>query len=559
MPTTIRNPIPDWLQPQNASVLDPAWVTALRTIASVIGANDPQAQVTALMAPMNVGEVESPIAKVVTAIAAKVKSLRASPQDVAALAEKLKLATGGKPKAVAEVVADRTHALGGFSVNPRTGEIPQEGVMVGRYPNQSQRTANMPPQDLTPAAVTKFLKANADVLAKEERRPTHVGGWMKKDEAGTPLEAFLDVSEKHDTVRSATKRGELQTDPAMVRNANDTWPNGQEQVYDVASGTESPVGNLADFLRGVTRDSDGRTFQQRLDEMFTAGEPVMADKQDWWGLPGGPYEDVYGPDRLRQNAGFLAATSPETKPIENARVASEYTRRAIKGEPIIQPDYRIPDDAVAFTPGKQMKYEQSRIANLEKAAAGDLDAMRMDKINDMAHANIGDDVSVIDRRFAKVAEDPKAGIYAGAEPNLVEPAMDYHPEGGPGAYAWFSNAVIDGAKRNGMTVKKYSATVWEGIGETIRTTGELFGVPHPASAIPEAEGGFNDILPKLVAEKASKLGITVPEMVQRLRSGDANLLAAVLSTPAGLQAYRAWAARTGAPQPESPPAGGLDD
>jgi hypothetical protein len=185
--------------------------------------------------------------------------------------------------------------------------------------------------------------------------------------------------------------------------------------------------------------------------------------------------------------------------------------------------------------------------------------MRMDKINDMAHANIGDDVSVIDRRFAKVAEDPKAGIYAGAEPNLVEPAMDYHPEGGPGAYAWFSNAVIDGAKRNGMTVKKYSATVWEGIGETIRTTGELFGVPHPASAIPEAEGGFNDILPKLVAEKASKLGITVPEMVQRLRSGDANLLAAVLSTPAGLQAYRAWAARTGAPQPESPPAGGLDD
>lgn len=57
MPAAIQNPIPDWMRQENASVLDPAWMTALRKIASLVGANDPQAQVAAMAAPMDVGPV----------------------------------------------------------------------------------------------------------------------------------------------------------------------------------------------------------------------------------------------------------------------------------------------------------------------------------------------------------------------------------------------------------------------------------------------------------------------------------------------------------------------
>jgi hypothetical protein len=171
---------------------------------------------------------------------------------------------------------------------------------------------------------------------------------------------------------------------------------------------------------------------------------------------------------------------------------------------------------------------------------GNIDDLRADKVNDMGHALMGEDVSVIDRHYSKIAEDPSRGIYADAASNVIPGAIDGDPE----LYAWIQNAVKDGAKRNGLTEKNYSATVWEGIRSTIKNTGELFGVKHRASAIPDSEGGFGDILVKLIQEKSQKLGITVAEMESRLRNGDASLLAAILSTPAGIKAYQAWSGQS---------------
>lgn len=48
----IRNPTPDWLKPENASVLDSPVTKALRTLAHLIGADDPQSQVLGLMTPL---------------------------------------------------------------------------------------------------------------------------------------------------------------------------------------------------------------------------------------------------------------------------------------------------------------------------------------------------------------------------------------------------------------------------------------------------------------------------------------------------------------------------
>lgn len=48
----IRNPTPDWLKPENASVLDSPVTKAIRTLAHLIGADDPQSQVLGLMTPL---------------------------------------------------------------------------------------------------------------------------------------------------------------------------------------------------------------------------------------------------------------------------------------------------------------------------------------------------------------------------------------------------------------------------------------------------------------------------------------------------------------------------
>lgn len=50
----IQDPTPAWLKPENASVLDSPVTKALRILAGLIGADDPQSQVLGLMAPLEV-------------------------------------------------------------------------------------------------------------------------------------------------------------------------------------------------------------------------------------------------------------------------------------------------------------------------------------------------------------------------------------------------------------------------------------------------------------------------------------------------------------------------
>jgi len=55
MPASIQNPIPEWLRPGGESVLDPTYVTVLRKLAHLFGADDPTSQVAATMTPMQTG------------------------------------------------------------------------------------------------------------------------------------------------------------------------------------------------------------------------------------------------------------------------------------------------------------------------------------------------------------------------------------------------------------------------------------------------------------------------------------------------------------------------
>ena len=55
MPTVIRDPTPSWLKKENASVFDSPTIQAIRWLAGMIGADDPQSQVLGLMNPTEVG------------------------------------------------------------------------------------------------------------------------------------------------------------------------------------------------------------------------------------------------------------------------------------------------------------------------------------------------------------------------------------------------------------------------------------------------------------------------------------------------------------------------
>ena len=441
-------------------------------------------------------------------------------------AAKLNPATVPMPARPANVVKTVKRA-GGITINPFTGEMPDSGVMVGRYANMDARTVEIPATKFNQRVVSKFYLDNQKELAKPGR---YVGIWNDPSSGNV----YLDISQRFtggkpdEAVNPAlARRQAVKFGEAQAPNLQEPG-KGQKAAYDVGAGEEVPIGNVYQFVQTPE-------FQQRMDEMLAVGSDVMerAGSKPWWSLRGGAMERVYGAEQLPTVAGYVASTSPSTDPVENVRRASEYMRRDIKGEPVIQPEYRRPATAMT-TPGKMLGMEAGLKPNLERVAARRPEQVRKDKVNDMFHALMGKDVGVYDRHWAKLVEDPARGIYAEKAPNIVEGAMDGSPE----LYAWIDNAVRTGAERNGMPVSEYSARIWEGIRETIRSKGELYGTKYRAEAVPEYSGGIDEIFSQLVKAKAKHLKLSVADMEQRLRSGDAELLSALLATPSGFALYR---------------------
>jgi hypothetical protein len=485
-------------------------------------------------------------------------------------------------------VHDEILAKDGITVQPATGQqvISGEGgpAMVGVFPNQTPRTMRFSAEEFSPKSVKEFYEVNRDVLAKDKNAEAFVGGWRDK----TTGDIFLDISEGHLTkqgapdIRSATKAGEVQ-DPTRLRRKptgftqerdpiTGAWPKPQEAIHDPRfkpeeEGAFPPIGNLYEFLQ-----SD--EFRSRVQEMAEIGRKAMGgENPEWWNIVNGPMARVYGKENVEALAGYIASTSPQNGPVANMKMASELMRRHLKDQPVRQPDWRAPADAMGkvdlatgervlgtsgenkgkfvsegFAPSAGQKFPNlgTYAANAEKVQAGAPETVTDDKVNDMFRALMGKLVGVFDRHWAKIAEKPEAGIYADAVQNRLAGSMT---SGQIEAYPVIENRVRDLAKQAGVDVSKYSAWVWEGIRDTIRNTGQLFGQQHRASAVPETTTGFNEIFEQLVDAKAKHLGISVGEFEKRLRNGDAELLTLLLATPVGAAAYAKWQGQTAGQPP----------
>lgn len=415
---------------------------------------------------------------------------------------------------------------GGSTTNVNTGESPTSGLMMGIYKNADPRAFNTPGR-VTQADLENFVQTNrsalrlagrSDLVGPRQPGDRYLGTWRDPD-TGV---AYVDVSQRFDPdqIRQATKFGER---------------TGQIAGWDLGAKVPIPVGNWPAYITEPA-------FHQRMHEMADVGRQYLSQHptREWW--TNEPFARVYGEERMPQVAGYTAATAPNAAPRENLQTMSEYMRRHIRGEPVLQPDWRVPEGMMTRSPGAQIGMEQSRALNLDRAFRGATSELQRQKVREEAQALLGDQWAVVlDRHWARLAEDPSRGVFANAQEGVISSA----PRKGPTDYDLLKTEVTKAAQVAGRTPNGFSADVWTGIRDTIQRTSELYGQKFRGSAITGESKSYADHFEDLIRDKAQHLGITAGEMEKRLRSGDANLMSWVLATtPAAWQAYRQYQGHT---------------
>lgn len=418
---------------------------------------------------------------------------------------------GQYPTTTAGRIRNKTREQGGYTVNLMTGVEPETGIMMGKYANNSGRTGVLPGGKIKSAEIKGWVKKNANALSRVDH---HLGTWLEQ-----PTNTlYMDVAKwfAPEDIRKATKFGEK---------------TGQKAGFNLGTLEETPVGNWQEFIHGDE-------FAARMDEMAKIGRDYLDTHatKEWWDIHGTIFEEIYGTEMLEKVAGFIASTSPSSNPTTNLRLASEYIRRSLKGEDILQPNWRVPEGTQTRTPGTQLSHHgQRNPENFRAVEEGRLEDLSSYKVNDMGQALLGEpDASVFDRWWARLAEKPEAGVFTGPQEAKIPSTTE---KGLGNAYLSLRSVVAQAAKSAGRSAKDFSADVWTGMREVAKNTGELYGQKLNKGAIQGESKGMADILTDLVESKAKFLGISKDEMIQRLRKGDENLLSLVLATPLGAYLY----------------------
>src|SRR3974390_865780 len=404
-------------------------------------------------------------------------------------------------------VVNKLRDQGGYSVHLGTGEVPQEGLMVGKYANTDPRNTVLEPGS-TPSDLEAVARKNAKLY---ERPDIYFSSW-RDPETG---KMYFEPSQRfgQDELRKATKFGER---------------TGQISGYNTQAGETFPIGNWEQFVTGT--GPHGPEFKNRMFEMAKEGRDYLSQfpAKEGWAMHGGPFERAWGAENLPQAAGFTGATAPNSSPAENLRVMSEYMRRHIKGEPVIQPDWRAGPGNQWLAEGKQMPMEKARVGNLTKAAAGKYNELGGDKVRNEAKAMMGDpNAVVLDRHWARIAEKPSAGVFTNVQEGMIR----------GDEYETTKKAVTEAAKELGRDPRALSADVWTGIRERLKKYAELYGVKYKKGAVTGESKSYADILDDLIASKAEFRGMSRGDFEKRLRAGDDNLLSWVLTTPIGAGAF----------------------
>jgi hypothetical protein len=411
-------------------------------------------------------------------------------QDVLNSIESKKVTEGlGQFKSTKPSEIYKKTMAGGYSVNVPTGDIPTEGLMMGIYKNTDPRNKVL--DKLTKKDIEQQYLVNKKALDKQEN---YFGTWLDPESQKT----YLDVSQKFapNELRKAVKFGER---------------TNQIAGYNVGKGESFPVGNWSEFIRSPE-------YNQRLSELNQSGVDYLKQHPtvNWWDLRGTQLEDLYGKEKMQNLAGYLAATSPVSDVPRNARIASEYMRRQIAGEPVIQPNFRMPENAVFETVGNMMPMETGRAKNLLAASEGRIEDLQKEKVRNMGRALLGDpNAMVFDRHWANLSEKPAANIFTGVEKGVFPSGKQY---------ADLEKIVANQAKSANMTPRDFSANVWTGYRNKAQQEGNVFGQKTAGAGIQGESKSIADTYLDLIKTKAEKLNIPYNEMIKKLKSGEISLL-----------------------------------
>lgn len=387
-------------------------------------------------------------------------------------------------------IVNQTKKNQGYSVNLPTGTVPNDGLMMGMYKNTDPR--NLVKEGMISQS---DVKAQATKNAAQYGKPdVFFGTWFNQPENKT----YLDVVKRFDPkdLRKAVKFGEK---------------TGQLAGFNLGSFEEFPVGNWNKFVNSPE-------YAQRLTELNKAGQDYLSQHPtlNWWDLHGTPLEEIYGKENLTNMAGYLAATSPVSDVPRNARIASEYMRRQLAKEPIIQPNFRMPETSVFETPGNMMPMETGRKQNLIAASEGRIDDLRKEKVRSMGKALLGDpNAIVLDRHWANLSEKPSENIFTGIEKGVFPSGKQYSD---------LEKIIAAQAQKEGLTPRDFSANVWTGYRDMAQKNKSVFGQKTAGAGIQGESKSIADTYMDQLMTKAQKLGISKEEIIKRIRAGDMSLL-----------------------------------
>jgi hypothetical protein len=432
----------------------------------------------------------------------------------------------------------KTREQGGYTVHLGTGEVPESGLLVGTGPQAKDIGIYQSPVVNPKVSIVTGRPPTAEDLAEHAfrnreqfLRDKYFGTWQSPEGA-----TYLDVTRRFepDEIRQATKFGERLN---------------QREGYNVALGETFPIGNWRDFI--TTPE-----FHARMHEMAGQGREYLKafPTQNWW--ENLPFRQTYGDELMPNVAGYIAATAPGDAPIRNLQNASEYIRRHIAREPIIQPDWRVPANAVFRNPGSQIGMEASREANLLKASqARDLSGLltlQREKVQHEGRALLLDPYGVpIDRHWVRLSEAPERGIYASTQEGTIGSRVTSEQPVSP--YNALLSEIYVAGDRAGETPGVFSSNVWTGIRNWIQKHNELYGTKFRGSAIPGESKSYADHFTDLKQAVAAEKRMSVKQLERELEKGNANLLSLMLGTPATYAGFLHYTnEREAANQPHRP-------
>jgi hypothetical protein len=307
----MRNPVPAWLRPENASVLDSGMERVIKMLAGLIGADDPNSQVLGIAAPVEVPGGVSPITQAINAIAKRIpnpiKAFHGSPHDFDQFSLS-KIGTGegaqafghggyfGEAPDTGRSYRDSVgaaHAGGARTYDP---ELKVGGKRIEDvYASLESAAARMPIEkaqgQYDRLALLEDLGHDGDVLAVRER--------IKQGAYSPEAVAWFEK----EVAPKFTRKGRLyevniHADP--------------EQMLD----WDKPLSQQSEAVRKALKAEDAPQLQSRLDEIRAQSEAMSKDR-----LPDNRMRDERGWHALMDEADTIQS---KLKRMESGAAAYEH-------------------------------------------------------------------------------------------------------------------------------------------------------------------------------------------------------------------------------------------